>query len=311
MRAATAAIGLCSLAFAIACSHHTSVGDSSRAAAARTDASDGADAASAITAPTDAGDSGDPSATGDGGDRPPLAGFSAQYALVADKEKLGVVEVPLGAREPRPIMIAFHGGSERPEKACAGWRAITDAYPFVVCPHGWGGNEARLGWRDVKDTTERIARAIAKTKETFGSWVKDTPTIVLAGFSMGGAQVALVAQHDPATYKRIVVGDSAHDPRSALTFARAWVKGGGERAIFLCTTSGCEPSMRAAAKKVASENGLARLNISPTRVHGLAQGVQSMRRDWPWLVQGAPGWETYYGPTDTSLPGKTEIFGAQ
>ena len=205
-------------------------------------------------------------------------------------------------------MIALHGGSEKPERTCPAWRGITEAYPFVICPRGWGGNESRLGWSDPSDTNQRIARAVAATKKTFGSWVEDTRSLVLAGFSMGASQVAQLARRDPQTYRRIVVGDSAHDPRAALEFAGEWVTGGGERALFLCTTSGCEPSMRAAARNVARERGHARLNIAPTQVHALSErAVQSMRRDWAWLVEGAEGWERYTPPSE-ALPGKTEDF---
>ena len=246
---------------------------------------------------------------GDAGTRTPLSGFPEQLELLDGKEKLGFVSVPVGAREPRPIMVAIHGGSDKPERACSAWRGITEAYPFVVCPRGFGGTESALGWRTTADTTERIARAVAATKKVFGSWVRETPSVVLAGFSMGGSQVALLARSDPKAYRRIAVGDSAHDPRPALTFSTAWVKGGGERAVFLCTTSGCEPSLRSAARNVATQKAPARLNIAPTQVHGLsAPVVQSMRRDWPWLVEGAEGWETYVSPGEASLPGKTEIF---
>jgi len=47
-----------------------------------------------------------------------------------------------------------HGGSEKPDRA---WRGITEAYPFVICPLGWGGNESRLGWTNPSDTSQRIA----------------------------------------------------------------------------------------------------------------------------------------------------------
>jgi len=253
-------------------------------------------------------DGSDAGAPADAGERLPLGGFPEQLELLDGKDKVGVVSVPLGAREPRPIMIALHGGSEKPERTCPAWRAITEAYPFVICPRGWGGNESRLGWQNASDTDQRIARAVAATKKTFGSWVEDTRSLVLAGFSMGANQVALVARRDPQTYRRIVVGDSAHNPRAALEFAGEWVAGGGERALFLCTTSGCEPSMRAAARKVARERADARLNIAPTQVHALSErAVQSMRRDWAWLVEGAEGWERYAPPSET-LPGKTEEF---
>jgi pimeloyl-ACP methyl ester carboxylesterase len=268
-------------------------------AAAASDGSDGSDT-------QDGPEAGTP---GDAGERAALGGFPEQFELVDGKDKIGVVSVPLGAREPRPIMIALHGGSEKPERACRAWRTITEAYPFVICPHGWGGNESRLGWANAADTNQRIARALAATKTAFGAWVEDTRSVVLAGFSMGGSQVPLVARRDPGTYRRIVVGDAAHDPRAALAFAGPWAAGGGERALFLCTTSGCEPSMRAAARKVARERATARLNIAPTQVHGLSErAAQSMRRDWAWLVEGAEGWERYAPPSE-ALPGKTEEFG--
>ena len=257
---------------------------------------------------SDVQDAPDAGVAGDAGERAPLGGFPEELELLDGKDKVGVVSVPLGAREPRPIMIVLHGGSEKPERACPAWRGITEAYPFVICPRGWGGNESRLGWRNASDTNQRIARAVAATKETFGSWVEDTRSLVLAGFSLGGSQVALLARRDPQTYRRIVVGDTAHDPRAALEFAGEWVAGGGERALFLCTTSGCEPSMRAAARSVAREGAPARLNIAPTQVHALSErAVQSMRRDWPWLVEGAEGWERYAPPSE-ALPGKTEEF---
>jgi dienelactone hydrolase len=270
------------------------------------------------TAPSPAAPSGAAAVAGetsDAGDAGPraLAGFPAQLDLLEGGEQIGVVSVPLGAREPRPIMIALHGGSRKPAHACAEWRGVTEsrdgAYPFVVCPRGWGGDERRLGWRSAADTSERIGRAVGATKQTFGAWIKDTPSMVLVGFSMGGSQVALVARREPKTYRRIVVGDSAHDPWPALSFSRAWVKGGGERAIFLCTTSGCEPSIRAAARNVARESAPARLNIAPTQVHGMSEAaVRSMRRDWAWLVEGAEGWEDYAPPEVADLGGRTETF---
>src|SRR5437660_1672656 len=76
-----------------------------------------------------------------GDERDALAGFPELMDLREGSEILGVVSVPLGAREPRPIMVALHGGSDRPERACPAWRIAAEAYPFVVCPRGWGGDE--------------------------------------------------------------------------------------------------------------------------------------------------------------------------
>lgn len=289
MRARAAAIGLVLLG--VACRRHAP------APPVRTSAADAgaepvhdAGAVDAVVAP------------------PVLEGHPALVELRDGQEKLGVVAVPLGAHEPRPILVALHGGSERPDAACPRWKMASDGYPFVVCPHGWGGDERRLGWRSAADTSARIARAVAATKARFGDWVAPARTTVLAGFSMGGSQVARLARREPETYRRIVVGDSAHEPRPALTFAAEWTKGGGERAMFLCTTSGCEPSMRAAAKNVAAAKAPARLVIAPTQVHGLSEAAaQSMRRDWAWLVEGVEGWSGY-APASAPGTGRTESF---
>src|SRR5580693_3455986 len=150
-----AAIGL--VLFAVACAPHapaeraTPPGDWSPPPPVVSDASNASDVQ----------DGPDARAAGDAGERGPLGGFPEQLELLDGPDKVGVVSVPLGAREPRPIMIALHGGSEKPERACLAWRTITEAYPFVICPRGWGGNESRLGWRNASDTNQRIARAVA------------------------------------------------------------------------------------------------------------------------------------------------------
>ncbi len=238
-----------------------------------------------------------------------LAGWPEMYELREGAELVAIVSVPLGAREPRPILIALHGGSDRPERACPAWRIAADAYPFVVCPRGWGGDEARLAWSSVADTKARIARATALVKQTFGAWVAETSSVVLAGFSRGASEVARVAESEPRRYRRVVIGDAAHDPGPALGFSRAWAAGGGERAMFMCTTSGCEPSMRAAAKRVATQKAGARLVVAPTQVHALsARAAGSLRRDWAWLVEGAEGWNGYAAPSDAPEDGRTESF---
>lgn len=291
-------------AFAFACSRHTPSASTTAPRAA------GDSAAALVEAGAPAADGGDAAAP----QREPLGGHPWQIELFAEgeggkKEKLGFLSVPLGAREPRPIMIALHGGSDKPEWACGAWRGITEAYPFLVCPRGFGGNDNTLGWRTASDTSMRIARAVDATKAIFGDWVKETKVTVIAGFSMGGSQAALLAKAEPKRYTRVVLSESAYAPEPVLSFPKPWAAGGGERALLSCTTSGCEPTYRKAARLIAAQKVPARLNIAPTQAHGMwALVVQSMRRDWPWLVADVEGWEAYVPPTDDTLPGKTELF---
>jgi len=226
------------------------------------------------------------------------------------KPKLGVLSVPLGAREPRPIMLALHGGSDRPEWACSAWRGVVAAYPFLVCPRGAGGNEKALGWIGLADTKVRLARAIAATKKIFGKWVREDVPIVIVGFSMGATQTALLAQSEPQVYRRVVLVESSYNVDPAIAFAKPWAQGGGERALFGCTTSGCEGPYRKATSNVAVQKRPSRLNVAGTRDHGMwADVVRSLRRDWPWVVEDTPGWEKYEPPVEESeLPGRTERF---
>lgn len=240
-----------------------------------------------------------------------LEGYAAQMDLLdgdGGKTKLGVVGVPIGAREPRPLMIALHGGSDHPEWACNAWRGITSSYPFLVCPRG-PGMESALAWSTPAETKARIARAVAATRQIFGAWVRDDASIVLVGFSMGATQTAYLAQSEPNRYRRVVLAESAYAPDPAMQFAAPWARGGGERAIFLCTTIGCEATYRRAARNVAAQHVPARLNIAGTNEHGMwDQVVRSMRRDWAWLIEGLDGWKGYAAPEEADLPGRTERF---
>jgi pimeloyl-ACP methyl ester carboxylesterase len=154
-----------------------------------------------------------------------------------------------------------------------------------------------------------VERAVAETRRIFGAWVRTSP-IVLVGFSMGATQAALLAQREPRLYRRVGLAESAYAPEAAMSFAGPWAAGGGERAIFLCTTPGCAGPYRAAARNIARHGVPARLDLAGTTAHGMWDDVvRSMRRDWPWVVEGAEGWESYAPPAEAApLPGKTESF---
>src|SRR5262249_53707035 len=49
---------------------------------------------------------------------PPLDPWDAGTGVAARWPPMGVVSVPLGAHEPRPIMIALHGSNDQPAWAC-------------------------------------------------------------------------------------------------------------------------------------------------------------------------------------------------
>ncbi len=240
--------------------------------------------------------------------RAPLTGVPWQIDVEENGKKLGAISIPLGAREPRPIVVALHGAADKPGWACGEWRAIVDAYPFVVCPRG-DGPEEHLYWSSPAKTNEAIDRLLDVTRARFGEWLAPDAPVVLVGFSMGSGQAMLLAQKDPKRFARVVAAENAYDPDATQAFAASY-KGG--RVALLCTTIACGPVYRAAAARLAKRGIPARVNLSGTNAHGMwEQTNRSMRRDWPWVVEGLRGWESYGKsrlPDDAQPPGTTLVF---
>ncbi|HEY4106246.1 MAG TPA: hypothetical protein VGM44_20240, partial [Polyangiaceae bacterium] len=67
---------------------------------------------------------------------PPLRADAWLTELDVEGFGKAALAVPLGATEPRPIVIALHGAADRPEWACGAWRSIAGPQPFVLCPRG-------------------------------------------------------------------------------------------------------------------------------------------------------------------------------
>src|SRR5688572_16707083 len=53
---------------------------------------------------------------------PPLTGASWLEELPLSDGSLAYVAPPVGAREPRPLIVAVHGAGDRANWACGGWR---------------------------------------------------------------------------------------------------------------------------------------------------------------------------------------------
>jgi pimeloyl-ACP methyl ester carboxylesterase len=242
---------------------------------------------------------------------PPLGGVPWQMDLTDETthKPIGSVSIPLGAREKRPILIALHGAGDRPGWACGEWRGVVNAYPFIVCPRGQGASEANLYWQSPEKTKEGIDVMLAATRKLFAPWIDETESVVIVGFSMGTTEASVLAARDPKRYPRIVLTEGSFDATATETFTRAYH---GERALFACTTRGC-PSVYLGAARALSRRGIAcRVNDAGTTQHGIWESVvHSLRRDWPWVVSGMPGWSRYTPlpeEADAGSPGTTTTF---
>ncbi len=199
-----------------------------------------------------------------------------------------VVAVPLGATEPRPILIGVHGASDRAEWACGGYRIATHDYPFVICPQGLpaGGDKFTPGG------AARIARdihaAIMSVRAEFGRYVAPGP-LVYAGFSLGAIQGVPLVAATGAKYPRVVLiegGDEEWTPAMAATFART----GGEMVLMLCASTSCSGFER--ASQILKGAGMAAKVVpAGTGRHNLdGEMISVLSEHFPWVVQFDDRW---------------------
>src|SRR5262245_14623589 len=66
----------------------------------------------------------------------PLAAASWLVPLEVPGFGPALAAVPLGARAPRPLLIAVHGDHDRPEWTCGSYRHVISSRAFILCPRG-------------------------------------------------------------------------------------------------------------------------------------------------------------------------------
>jgi predicted esterase len=208
--------------------------------------------------------------------------------------EVGFVSVPLGATKPRPVVVAVHGAGDRPEWACGGWRGVTEAFPFIVCPQGKPTGDGRFYWASSAQLDRVIQAAVSAVHERFGGYVADTP-MVYAGFSSGAIYGASVVTRRAEEFPAIMMAEGGYEALTDLSFAARFFENGGRRALLGCSTGGgCLAKMSEARRLLSGAGVEARVNDAGTVGHNLnAEAVRSLRRDWPWLVEGRKGWENY------------------
>lgn len=194
--------------------------------------------------------------------------------------------VPLGATEPRPIVIALHGAADRPEWACGSWRGIAGPRPFVLCPRGvartdFPAPDTRYSFGNAADVALELRAGLAALKKKFGSHVAPG-SVVFAGFDLGADRVAEISQQEPTFFARLVmVGASAEvwpTPEAAL-FGRR----GGERVLFAggpATRTADEQKAMLTRRSDADAKAIF-LGDHPPVMDGATCAL--LKASWPWL----------------------------
>jgi hypothetical protein len=225
---------------------------------------------------------------------PPLAGDWLEKVEVPGFARASV-SVPLGATGPRPVMVGAHGRGDRPEWACGEWRGITDAYPFILCPHGSPVSappNAGLAYPDWSSLSREVALGLAALRARYGAHVAAGP-IVWAGFSLGAHHGARIAQADGAAWPLLALaegGTSSWTHESAKRWAEA--AGPGARVLFACSTKGCEHAVAPAAKLLEAA-GVTTRTVSAGNIGHLVDDrvIAAVKPGFAWLVEADPRWQ--------------------
>ena len=222
---------------------------------------------------------------------------------------LAYIMPPVGAREPRPLIVAVHGAGDRPDWACGGWRLGANEYPFVVCPQGLKVDSQRFAWDFPSTIARRVQAAIDAARARFGAYIADGPTIY-AGFSQGATMAgpALLEQHD--RFPVVALAEGGYNLLRDQTFLQKLRSEGTTRLMIVCGSPACFVTAQSV------QGGLKRAGIEaftagdPLSGHNLNQRMQTaLRAALPLLTADLPNWQGYpqylaARATNTSAVGK-------
>jgi hypothetical protein len=163
----------------------------------------------------------------------PLVGYPWLITLGKTGTGEDVATPPLGATEPRPIVVAVHGAGDRPDWACGGWRIGLEAYSFVVCPVGQPMANQRYGWSSARAVNLAIERALEALRSRFKDYCSPAP-IVYAGFSQGATLASRFLIENAQRFPTAVLAEGGYNYINDPRFSRTYFENGGRRVLLLC-----------------------------------------------------------------------------
>lgn len=198
------------------------------------------------------------------------------------------VAVPLGARVPRPLLIALHGDADQPEWTCGGYRGVVGQRGFILCPRGTPRPDGRFTWESFEQSVTELRAALPALKARFpGHVAKDDVVLAALGPSVDYA-IGLAVQ-EPKFFSRLLLVDGS-TRRLTLAAATRFADRGGKRVLVVCSRAGCDDD---AAQRTASlrPGGVESRFVKLEKGQGLdADAVARIAQEWSWLTTGDTRW---------------------
>jgi len=227
----------------------------------------------------------------------PLEAKDARIQLPVEGFEPATLVVPLGATDPRPIVLVVHDADDQPEPTCERFAAITAGHPFVLCPALAAIGEAAeplaglVAHPEPAPATTRVEvelrGALEALKYRFGRYVA-SGAVVLVGIGSGVHPVLEIMQQDPTFFSRVIlVGTDQHEWSStrAATFATR----GGKRVLFACLDASCQKYGARNVLFTERAGAQARyLEPTPGSPQFDQRTADTLKRSFPWITEGDP-----------------------
>jgi predicted esterase len=192
-----------------------------------------------------------------------------------------VLTLPLGASEPRPVILGVHGAGDRPEWSCGGWRLASGATTFVLCPRGSKMDAQRFAWASSKAIERALEAALSELKRRYPTYLASAPWIY-AGFSQGATLSEPILLARAAEFPIAILAEGGYALSQSASFASAYYAAGGRRVVLVCGSRSCFSSA-ARAKPVLERAALQVLVVGDALAgHNLNERMQvALQRAWP------------------------------
>ncbi len=213
------------------------------------------------------------------------------FAIDLDDGSNAFVVAPVGAREPRPVILGVHGAGDRHDWSCVEWQASARNYPFVVCPRGVPTSKDFYAWGSPELIAKRGEKALAAVRARFGAHVAEGP-VMYGGWSQGSTLAANVVASRPGMFSAAVLLELGHTPLDAGGVAYGLKQGGVGRAVISCSSPPCRSKSRELERSLPRVGIAVGTNDVGDRGHWFDDPVfRTLGPKIGWVTEGDPRWD--------------------
>ncbi len=205
-----------------------------------------------------------------------------------------VLWVPRAA-PPRPLLLATHGATGRPEPHCERWQQLVADRAFVLCLRGAPTNRrdppevSRHYYPDHRWLGRAVTASLRALEEAYAEHV-DLERAVYAGYSQGAVMGALMLMEQQAPFSRALLIEGQQDDWS-VSAAERFVSKGGDRVALVCGFGRCAEAYARSERTLRRGGVQARFEYAEGAGHTYGGAVgERVAESLVWLVAEDPRW---------------------